>query len=35
MTPNIGDVFYKIEKDKSRNFYQDCRVCGGTKDDDT
>lgn len=32
MTPNIGDVFYRIEKDQNKSFYQDCRVCGGTKE---
>ncbi len=25
---NIGDVFYKIERDASKSFYEPCRVCG-------
>lgn len=28
---NIGDVFYRIERGKTLNFYEPCRVCGGAR----
>lgn len=28
---NLGDVFYTIEKENSKHYYEPCQVCGGTK----
>lgn len=28
---NLGDVFYTIEKENSKYYYEPCQVCGGTR----